>query len=103
MTIIEAVSLAQELLPEARLWIRRTATNLDTEIQQTIAACLLDLNRVGIAKISADDPLICQAARLYLKSQFSSGVEAERFLSAYEHLRDALSLSGEYTVVNGDG
>ena len=103
MTILEAVSIAGELLPEARLWIRKTAKNLDTEIQQTIAACLLDLKRVGIAKISADDPLICQAAKLYLKGQFGFSDDSEKYLAAYEHLRDALSLSGEYTEVNADG
>ena len=98
-----AKTLAKTLLPEAKLWIRRSSTNLDSEIEQTVAACLMDLGVVGIKKIDEEDPLIQQAAKLYLKAQFGSDGKAERWEMFYERLKSALALSGEYTMEASDG
>jgi uncharacterized protein with ATP-grasp and redox domains len=97
MTICKANNLAEKLLPEARKWIRKSASNLDAEIQQTVAACMLDLKNAGITVFRDDDPLLQQAAKLYLKAQFGYDDKSEKWEAAYEHLKAALSLSSEYT------
>ena len=103
MTPQIAKTLAKTLLPEAKLWIRRSSASLDSEVEQTVAACLMDLGVVGIKKIDAEDPLIQQAAKLYLKAQFGSDEKAERWEMFYEQLKSALALSGEYTTEAADG
>lgn len=101
MDIQSANKIAAAMLPEARLWLRKSTESLDAEITQTVAACMLDLSTAGVKKIKAKDPLIRQASKLYLKSQFGYGEKPERWAAAYEHLKAALSLSGEYTEVGG--
>ena len=103
MTICKSKNLAEKLLPEARKWIRRSVSNLDTEIQQTVAACLLDLKNVGVVNFREDDPLLQQAVKLYLKAQFGYDDKSEKWEEAYEHLKALLSLSGEYTEVKNSG
>lgn len=101
--IPNAMALAEALLPEARVWLRRSSEQLDSEIVQTLAACMLDLRNADIVNQRADDPLLQQAAKLYLKAHFGSDDKSEKWEAAYEHLKAALSLSGQYTEVRVDG
>lgn len=104
MKPMEAKQLAQVLLPEAKLWIRRSSARLDSEVEQTVAACLMDMGIVGIKNVDAKDPLIQQAAKLYLKAHFGYDDKSEKWAAAYEHLKASLSLSGAYTEeVTGNG
>lgn len=107
MTTKAAIAIADILLPEARVWIRRSSENLDSEIKQTTAACLLDLKNAGVVNFDAEDPLLQQAAKLYLKAQFGFNEDSAKWEAAYEHLKAALSLSSDYTEpaaeVTGDG
>lgn len=103
MSICTAQNLAEKLLPEAKKWIRRSVSSLDTEIQQTVAACILDLENVGVVKFRDDDPLIQQATKLYLKAHFGYDDKAEKWAAAYEHLKASLSLSGTYTEGSANG
>ena len=104
MTIQVAYQIAEELLPDAKVWIRKTVSNLDGEVKQTVAACMLDLKNAGIVNFNAKDPLLQQAAKLYLKAQFGYDDKSEKWEAAYEHLKAALSLSSDYTeAANADG
>lgn len=103
MTICKANNLAEKLLPEARKWIRKSVSNLDTEIQQTVAACMLDLKNAGIVNFRDNDPLLQQAAKLYLKAHFGYDDKSEKWEAAYERLKAALSLSSDYTEAKDDG
>ena len=104
MKPMEAKKLAQVLLPEAKLWIRRSSASLDSEVEQTVAACLMDMGIVGIKNVDAEDPLIQQATKLYLKAHFGYDDKSEKWAAAYEHLKASLSLSGAYTgEVTGNG
>lgn len=71
---------------------------LDAEITDLVAACKADLRRVGIEKIEDDDALIIQVAKLYVRWQMNFESEADRYRKAYEMLRNALSMCGEYNV-----
>ena len=97
MKPIEAKQLAGFLLPEAKLWLRRSTDSLDSEVEQTVAACLMDLDIVGVRNIDAEDPLIQQAAKLYLKTNFGYDDNAERWQLFYDRLKDFLSSSSDYT------
>ena len=93
--------VVNELLKEAKLWLRRSKPALDSEIIQTMSACLLDLRKTGVHDPDPSNPLIQQAIKLYLKAQFGYGDESGRFNAAYESLRDSLSLSGFYNEGEG--
>lgn len=107
MTVNTAIVIAEMLLPDARLWVRKSADNLDAEIRQTTAACMLDLKNAGVVNFKPEDPLLQQAAKLYLKAQFGFNEDSAKWEAAYEHLKAALSLSSDYTEpvteVTGDG
>jgi len=104
MTAAKVRSLAQTILPEAKRWLRRTSNSLDSEVEQTVAACLMDLSVVGVKNIDAEDPLIQQAAKMYLKANFGYDDHAERWQLFYDNLKRFLSSSSAYTEeVKTDG
>lgn len=78
--------------------LRITTAKLDSEIQNNIDACLLDLGRVGVINISEEDALIIKACELYVKWQEDFDGKAENYRKAYESLRDSLSMCGDYNV-----
>ena len=65
--------------------------SINSDIQEHIDACKLDLQRVGVKKIEDKDPLILQAAKLYVKWQLNFDDEGDRY-------RNALAMSGDYNV-----
>lgn len=71
------------------LRIRHSA--LDLEITQTIDAAKADLERVGVV-IDLHDPLCAQAIKLYCRWAYNFENQADRYLSAYENLRNVMSL-----------
>ena len=81
-----------------KLWLRISSGKMDDELTQTIDACKLDLSNSGVKNLDSSDPLIQQAVKLYCKAQFGYDDSAGKFAEAYEHLKAALSLSGDYNV-----
>jgi hypothetical protein len=86
------------LIAPVKLWLRILSDKMDDELEQTIDACKLDLSNSGVKKLDSSDPLIRQAVKLYCKAQFGYDDSAGKFAEAYEHLKAALSLSGDYNV-----
>lgn len=86
----------QDLVPLVKSWLRVSASSVDAEIEQTIDACVIDLNNAGVVSVLLSDTLVQQAVKLYCKAQFGYDKDAEKFGTAYEHLKAALSLSGDY-------
>ena len=66
--------------------------SINSDIQEHIEACKLDL------QIEDTDPLILQAAKLYVKWHLNFEDEADRYRNAYEMLRNSLAMSGDYNV-----
>ena len=97
MTAQDALAIGAKLLPDARKWVRRSTSTLDDEIKQTVAACMLDMKGAGIVNIDSEDPLIQQAAKLYLKAHFGYDDTPEKWEQAYERLKASLSLNSSYT------
>ena len=90
------------LLAPAKLWLRISSNKMDDELEQTIDACKLDLQNSGVKNLDSSDLLIQQAVKLYCKSQFGYDDSAGKFAEAYEHLKAALSLSGDYNTEAGE-
>lgn len=85
-----------ELLDEIRGRLRIKSQKFDeSEIMPLICACKADLARVGVAA-QKDDPLTVQAVVLYCKANFGFSEDSDKFQRAYESLRNAMSLSGDY-------
>jgi uncharacterized phage protein (predicted DNA packaging) len=82
--------------------LRVSGNDLDTEIQDLIAAAKADLALSGVqkSKITDEDPLIKRAITVYCKAHF--GYEdpkyADRFQESYTSLKHHLTLSAEYTT-----
>lgn len=89
---------SESLLAPVKLWLRIASDKMDDELVQTIDACKLDLQNSGVKNLDSNDPLIRQAVKLYCKAQFGYDDSAGDFSRAYEHLKAALSLSGDYNA-----
>lgn len=96
-------AMAASLLPEARVWVRKSSEALDSEITQTMEAAFLDLSIAGVKNIDAGDALIKQAVKLYLKAQFGFSDESAKYEAAYEHVKAAMSLCSDYTTAKVAG
>lgn len=101
MILMDTESMAEQLLQDAKIWLRKSGTSLEKEIIQTIEAAFLDLSIAGIKNIDAGDALIKQAVKLYLKAQFGYNEESAKYEAAYEHVKSAMSLCSDYTDVAG--
>lgn len=92
--------------------LRISHNRLDDAIKDDINAALSDLERVGVLPFKymdgavvededgykvLKDELIRKAIEFYLKWQYDYMGQADKWEKAYEKLRDALSLSEEYT------
>ena len=97
-TPVEPAEEEDALVVSARGWLRIATKSRDDEIRQVIDACLIDLSIGGVAVIDTEDPAIQQAIKLYLKSQFGYDSNAEKFGKAYEFLKAALALCGDYNT-----
>lgn len=71
----------------------------DDEIIGLISACKIDLNIAGIQVVEENEPLTSQAIILYCKANFGYDDNADKFSRAYESLKTAMALSGNYKAV----
>ncbi len=84
------------MLNRVKLDLRITHNKLDDNIQESIDACFADLRRIGIISYDDTDPLIMQLVKFYCRYQYNYNGEAGRYRHAYEMLRNAVSLDGDY-------
>ena len=83
------------MLDKAKTDLRIHHDKLNSDIEANIEACKLDMDRVGI-DITKMDALMEKAIKLYLRCQYNFENQADRYCNAYNHLRNALSLSKKY-------
>lgn len=90
------------MLAKVREALRITHNKLDSELQDVIDACKMDLTIAGIKKIDDDDPLIQQAVKTYAKAEYEQDVnKANRLTQAYISLKISMALCGDYTEESG--
>jgi hypothetical protein len=98
------------VLNEVKAAVRVKSDAFNDEIQGLISACKIDLRLAGVdisenqpsaggSSPAADDPLITQAVVFYAKANFGYNDDSEKYQKAYEHLKCALSLAGDYRAV----
>lgn len=91
------------MLAKVREALRITHNKLDSELQDVIDACKMDLTIAGIKKIDDNDPLIQQAIKTYAKAEYEQDVnKANRLTQAYVSLKISMSLCGDYTEEEGE-
>lgn len=81
-------------IEEGKKAVRVTASQLDDEVRDTIAAAVLDLGTAGVK--DANDMLTDTAIRLYLRWHFDYMGKAEQYQRAYSDLKSVLALMPEY-------
>ncbi|MCI6401062.1 MAG: DNA-packaging protein [Candidatus Fimivicinus sp.] len=93
------------MLNQVKAALRIKTASFDDEVQGLIDACLADLRIVGIIIPeppaegifpSVGDPLILRAVILYAKAHFGFSDNSEKYQKAYDYLKCALSLAGDY-------
>ena len=88
------------MLNSVKTSLRINNTAFDSEILDLIEAAKMDLKISGVNKIDETDPLIKRAITLYVKSNFGwDNPDSERLQESYNMLKQHLSLSGDYNVV----
>ena len=83
------------LIEELKRIVRVRTADAELELQGLVEACKKELELAGIYGDEAD-PLYRQAIRLYCKSHYGYDEDTERFREAFNSLRDAMALSGDY-------
>ncbi len=81
-----------------------TSTDFDTEIYTMVEACFIELELAGVKTIFPQsvngtpliDSLLLQALIFYCKAYMRMDANSPNYLKAFEHLKDAMSLSAEY-------
>lgn len=87
------------LLDDVRLSLRIKNSAYDTEIQDLIDSCKIDLGISGVQEIDETEPLTAQAIKLYCKGHFGYDENSEKFQQAYESLKIVMALASDYKVV----
>lgn len=86
------------MLEKIKKALRITHNQLNDVLLTDIAAALKDMNRLGINEYTSatDDPLVIKCVELYVKAVEDWNAEGERWMAAYEKMRDGLSMSEGY-------
>lgn len=97
------------MLDDIKLSLRISNTAFNTEITGLIEAAKRDLSISGVVTeemneeetlVLRDDPLIKRAITLYAKANFGwDNPDSERLQQSYLMLKQHLSLSGDYNVM----
>jgi len=87
------------LINDIKLSLRIKNTAYDTEIQDLIDACKIDLGISGVQEIDETEPLTAQAIKLYCKGHFGYDENSEKFQQAYESLKIVMALASDYKAV----
>lgn len=95
MRVLAGLTLTVEA-EEMRRMIRISHNKLDEELSELKEAFLIDLAVGGVNRIPEGDALAKTCLRMYLRWQENYNGEAERYRTAYEGLKIAMSLAEEY-------
>lgn len=87
--------IKSELVETVKQRIRVTTREADEEVEALIDAAIGQLKIAGVSEALEDSTYI-QAIVLYCKGNYGYDENTERFHRAFESLRDAMALSGDY-------
>lgn len=91
------------MLAAVKLALRITTTAYDTEIQALINAGLADLGLVGIDTTAlAEDALVIQAVKTYVRMNFGSPSDYERLKRSYDEQKAQMQSATGYGLESDD-
>ena len=90
------MEITTEFVEEVKRAVRVTASLVDEEIKNLVAACVAEMQIAGVYVTDLQDPLAKQAISVYCKAHYGYDEKTEDFAEAFRALRDAMALSGEY-------
>ena len=88
------------LIDDIKVNLRIKSVAYDTDIEDLIESCKIDLKIAGVVKIVEDEALTKQAIKLYCKGYFGFDENSEKFQAAYLALKQSMSLCGDYNTVS---
>jgi hypothetical protein len=88
------------LIDDVKMSLRIKNAAYDTDIQDLIDACKVDLSISGVEIIDEAEPLTTQAIKLYCKANFGYDENSDKFKQAYESLKVVMALSSDYKAVS---
>ena len=94
--------MASDLLQKIKTSLRISHDKLDSDVQDTIDACLADLRLCGVKETKLDpakdlDPLILNAVKLYCRKEYTDDpVKAARYQEGYDSLKACLKMAEGY-------
>lgn len=89
-------------IEELKRIVRARSADAEFELEGLVASCKKEMEVAGIYG-DETDPLYRQAIRLYCKAHYGYDEDAERFQKAFDSLRDAMALSGDYAKEAANG
>lgn len=84
------------MLGKVKLAYPITTGAYDDDILGLIESCKTDLKLSGVDVINEEDELTQRAIIFYCKAYFRNNDSSERYRKAYEALKIAMSLAGDY-------
>ncbi len=91
MTTLQAVKLALRIVTDA----------FDSELNDLIAAALIDLRQAGITNADETDPMIRRAIVTFCKLNFGQPDEYDRLKRSYDEQKAQLGMATGYTTWTG--
>lgn len=102
------MTISAKLLTKIKTSLRVTHTALDSDIEDTMAACVADLKVCGV-QVPDDldddtlDPLLLNAVKLYCKASYTDDPnKAARFQAGYDALKACLMMAEGYQEADAD-
>lgn len=87
----------QSLLTKIKNYLRISHSVLDDDLNDTIDACLADLQVCGV-QAESTDPLILNAVKLYCRKEYTDDTgKAAEYQKRYDALKSSLMMTGEYS------
>lgn len=90
------MEITEEFVAEIKRAVRVTSGLADEEIKNLASACVAEMQIAGVYITDLQDPLGKQAITLYCKAHYGYDEKTEAFREAFQGLRDAMALSGDY-------
>ena len=96
------MAISTDLLAKIKTSLRINHSALDTDVADTISACLADLRVCGILPDVTDEakelnPLILNAVKIYCKAEYTDEpAKAARYKEGYNQLKACLMMAEGY-------
>ncbi len=90
------MQIENEFIEEMKRAVRVKTEYANEEIKNLVNACIAELSLTGVYISDITETLSKQVITLYCKAHYGYDEKTEPFLKAYQALRDAMALSGDY-------